>query len=68
MIAPSVPGFRLVPEFAVGAGGGGTSTYLAANAMYEVGPIFRSGRARRLGPACSTSARRSAGATGWRRS
>jgi hypothetical protein len=40
-IAPSVPGFRLVPEVAVGAGGGGTSTYVAANAQYEVGPIFR---------------------------
>jgi hypothetical protein len=40
-IAPSVPGFRLVPELAVGTGGGGTSTYVAANALYEVGPVFR---------------------------
>lgn len=40
-LSPAVPGFRLVPELAFGFGDGGTSTYLAANALYELGPIFR---------------------------
>jgi len=40
-LAPAVPGFRLVPELAFGFGAGGTSTYVAANALYEIGPILR---------------------------
>ena len=40
-LSPRVPGFRLVPELAFGFGAGGTSFYGAANAMYEIGPIFR---------------------------
>ena len=39
-LSPSLPGFRLVPEVAFGVGGGGTSTYIAANALYEVGRLF----------------------------
>ena len=41
VVSPRVPGFRLVPELAFGFGGGGTTSYIAANAMYEVGPFFR---------------------------
>jgi hypothetical protein len=40
-VAPGLRAIRLVPELAFGFGEGGTSTYLAANALYEVGPIFR---------------------------
>lgn len=40
-IAPGLRAIRLVPEIAVGVGGGGTSTYVAANALYEFGRIFR---------------------------
>ncbi|MGZ8376486.1 MAG: outer membrane beta-barrel protein [Gemmatirosa sp.] len=39
-LSPSLPGFRLVPEVAFGVGGGGTSIYVAANALYEVGRLF----------------------------
>jgi hypothetical protein len=40
-VSPNLPAVRLVPELAVGVGGGGTSTYVAANALYEFGPLFR---------------------------
>jgi hypothetical protein len=40
-VAPELRAIRLVPELAFGFGEGGTSTYVAANALYEVGPIFR---------------------------
>jgi hypothetical protein len=36
-LSASLPGFRLVPELAFGAGGGGTTTLLAANAIYQFG-------------------------------
>jgi hypothetical protein len=40
-VVPGLRAIRLVPELAVGVGGGGTSTYVAANALYELGPVFR---------------------------
>ena len=54
-LSPSLPGFRLVPEFALGFGGGGTSTYVAANAQYELrGPTV--GRLGRIHPRASLGA------------
>jgi hypothetical protein len=42
-LSSALPNFRLVPELAFGVGGGGTSTYVAANAQYEVrGPAIGS--------------------------
>lgn len=40
-ISPNWAALHLVPELAFGFGNGGTSTYLAANAMYEFGQIAR---------------------------
>lgn len=40
-ISPRFSAIRLVPELAFGFGNGGTSTYIAANAMYEFGRILR---------------------------
>jgi hypothetical protein len=40
-ISPRFSAIRLVPELAFGFGNGGTSTYLAANAMYEFGRLAR---------------------------
>jgi hypothetical protein len=36
-LSPSYPGFHLVPEVAFGAGSGGTTTLVAANATYMFG-------------------------------
>ncbi len=36
-LSASLPGFRLVPELAFGTGSGGTTTLLAANAVYQFG-------------------------------
>lgn len=40
-VSPRFAAIRLVPELAFGFGNGGTSTYIAANAMYEFGRIAR---------------------------
>ena len=46
-LTPAVRGLRLVPEVAFGFGSGATSTYVAANALYEFGAVSTSiGRVR----------------------
>ncbi len=54
-VSPSLPGFHLVPELAFGFGGGGTSTYVAGNLLYEFGGV-------RLGPLGRVRPRASLGA------
>jgi hypothetical protein len=70
-VAPTVRGIRLIPEIALGVGGGATSTYVAANALYELGPDLPRAAARlarRRAPELQQPRRaRARGSTWWSR-